>query len=173
MSFDDAYGRTTITVESAGTSETVFKDLTGEPIQSKNGTFVFVTFSKFDSPILGPDSLLELKGADGMLYGPDLSNGPDSGAAMAGFGETDPNHFTEAFDLPKEAASGAVLIVHERGTHRESMGSGISRPVPEGYEDGAHDDLGLQPMPRIERVVKKRRARVRIGVRALSSLAAS
>jgi hypothetical protein len=63
---------------------------------------------------------------------------------MSGFVNTDPNHFTEAFDLPKSAAKGAVLIVHEGGTDRESLGSETGRPVPTGYEDGAHEvDLGL------------------------------
>ena len=71
-------------------------------------------------------------------------NGPDSGAAIAGFDDVDPNHFTEAFDLPKDAAKGAVLIVHERGTDRDMLGSETARPIPPDYADGAHDvDLGL------------------------------
>jgi hypothetical protein len=144
VSFTDHYGATTIGIESAGTSETIFKDLYGKPIESDNGTFVFVTFSKFDSPVLTAGDLLEVKGSNNLLYGSRLTNGPDSGGARSGYEDVDPNHFTEAFDLPKDAARGAVLIIHEGGTDRESLGSGAARPIPPDYADGAHEvDLGL------------------------------
>jgi hypothetical protein len=120
VNFSDRYGgNTAITIKSAGTSDTIFNDLVGKPIESKNGTYVFVTFSHFQSRTLSPHDELEVKGSDGLLYPTDLSDGPDSGAALAGFGNSDPNHFTEAFDLPTNAADGAVLIVHEDGTDRD------------------------------------------------------
>jgi hypothetical protein len=143
VSFTDRYGRETVSIESAGTTDRIFKDLAGQPYEPREGVFVFVTLNKFQSAVLDAGELLELRGSDGRLYASRLSNGPDSGGAMSGFVETDPNHFTEAFDVPKEAAKGAVLIVHENGTDRSDWGSS-PRPVPEGYDEGAHEvDLGL------------------------------
>jgi hypothetical protein len=143
VSFTDRYGHETVSIASAGTTDKIFKDLAGQPYTPRDGVFVFVTLDKFQSPILGADELLELKGSDGKLYASRLSDGPDSGGAMSGFDKADPNHFTEAFDVPKDAAKGAVLIVHENGTDRSDWGS-APRDVPEGYEEGAHEvDLGL------------------------------
>jgi len=138
VSFTDNYGKTTVGVESAGTSDTIFKDLFGKPNRSENGVFVFVTLDRFDSPVLGADELLAVKGSDGKLYESSLSDGPDSGGALVDPDSVDPNHFTEAFDLPEDAATGAVLIVHEDGLDQDI-----------GEEDatwaaGAHEvDLGL------------------------------
>jgi hypothetical protein len=143
VSFTDRYGKETVSIESAGTTDTIFKDLAGQPYTPREGVFVFVTLNKFESKILDAGELLELKGSDGKLYASRLTNGPESGGAMSGFVEADPNHFTEAFDVPKDAAKGAVLIVHENGTDRTEFGSS-PRPVPEGYDEGAHEvDLGL------------------------------
>jgi hypothetical protein len=94
VSFTDRYGRETVSIESAGTTDKIFEDFAGQPYKPRQGVFVFVTLDKFQSPILGADELLEQKGSDGKLYASRLSNGPDSGGAMSGFVETDPNHFT-------------------------------------------------------------------------------
>jgi hypothetical protein len=145
VTFTDNYGPTTITVASAGTSDSIFKDLYGKPIPAKLGTFVYVTFSHFTQPQqLGPNDVLVVRGGDGKLYQSSLSDGPDSGAQYSDT-PPDPNHFTEAFDLPKSATGGAVLIVHENGTDLESMGSDApGQDPPSDFADGAHEvDLGL------------------------------
>jgi hypothetical protein len=143
VSFTDRYGKVAITVASAGTSDAIFKGFDGQPDKSKNGVFVFVTFDKFAVNLVGPADMTELKGSDGLLYESTLSDGPDSGQATFDPKSVDPNHFTEAFDLPKNAAKGAVLIVHENGTERDAFEIGGRTPPP-GYEEGAHTvDLGL------------------------------
>jgi hypothetical protein len=144
VSFRDHYGQVTVTVASAGVSETVFKEIDGTPDRARRGAFVFVTFSRFQLPAVeSVDEMLELKGGDGNLYTSRLSDGPDSGGALVG--DVDPNHFTEAFDLPKGATKGAVLIVHANGNGRDAEQSDlIVRRPPPGYEVGAHViDLGL------------------------------
>jgi hypothetical protein len=92
---------------------------------------------------VGPGDITEVKGSDGLLYESRLSDGPDSGQATYDPSSIDPNHFTEAFDLPKNAAKGAVLIVHENGIERDAFDTGGREPPP-GYDEGAHIvDLGL------------------------------
>jgi hypothetical protein len=146
VSFSDRYGQVEISVESAGTSDSVFKGFDGTPDKSRNGTFVFVTFNKFkiNANYFTPGDLIEVKGSDGLLYLSRLSDGPDSGAATFDSSSVDPNHFTEAFDLPTSAAKGAVLIVHENGFDA-SDASDLQGYSPEpGWEEGAHTvDLGL------------------------------
>ena len=122
------------------------RGLDGTPDTPRKGEFVFVTLDKFESPILTPGDVLEVKGSDGLLYSSSSSNGPDSGMALWDSSAIDPNHFTEAFDLPKNAAKGAVLIVHENGTERDALdeSSLVGRRPPYGYDEGAHEvDLGL------------------------------
>jgi hypothetical protein len=144
VSFVESYtGRTTVTVESAGTADSL-SSLSSKPDGGK--TFLFVTLSKFESKLLGPDDLLEVKASDGKLYSSAFSNGPDSGAALVDKDAIDPNHFSEVFEVPKGATKGAVLIVHERGIDRDPLDESyhVGRTPPEGYEQGAHKvDLGL------------------------------
>ncbi len=136
--------RSTVTVDSAGTSDTFVNNVDGSTEKAQLGTFVFVTFSKFDDRYLDPDQMLEVKGSDGLLYDSTLATGPDLGGAPAN-GHDGPNHFTEGFDLPKNAAKGAVLIVHANGIDRDADGShSPGREPPPGYDNGAYAvDLGL------------------------------
>ena len=126
VSFQESAGTTTITVVSARVSNTSpWMGLSGEPITA-DGIFVIVSLT-FDSPWTA-SQLLEVKGGDGKLYGPRYSDNPQT---LRGAAKKDPNHFTEVFDLPREAANGAVLEIHiGRNYDRDPLGElQIESPV--------------------------------------------
>ena len=140
VSFQESAGTTTITVVSARVSNTSpWMGLSGEPITA-DGIFVIVSLT-FDSPWTA-SQLLEVKGGDGKLYGPRYSDNPQT---LRGAAKKDPNHFTEVFDLPREAANGAVLEIHiGRNYDRDPLGEPptFGRTPPRGYA-AQEVDLGL------------------------------
>jgi alpha-tubulin suppressor-like RCC1 family protein len=139
VSFQDSAGTTTITVMSARVSDTgPWLNLSGEPVKA-DGVFVIVGFT-FDSPWTA-SQLLEVKGGDGKLYGPKYSDNPQT---LRGAAKKDPNHFTEVFDIPREAANGAVLEIHIGQNYRDPLGEPptVGRTVPRGYA-AQEVDLGL------------------------------
>jgi hypothetical protein len=150
VTFDDVAGRTVVNVNTAGTarkSPKSFRIIPGDEdlVASQKGIFVVVNLH-FESA-LPSDTVLELMGGDKKLYGWTYTNEPGARPAPD---KSDPHRFTIIFDVPPEAAHGALLLVHEHSSEIDPLASieqigqtAEGRDVPAGYLTQAVHEIKL------------------------------